>query len=75
MFLIQNVEDEDMSGERGTYFRDGRRKIGMSLGFFIVMFSQLDIYLQATRSHYSFERINRIVLYHFYCTKIADTFI
>jgi anoctamin-7 len=24
---LKNVDDEDMSGERGTYFRDGKRKI------------------------------------------------
>ena len=56
MFFTQNVEDEDMSGERGTYFRDGRRKIGMSLGLFTVMFFQLEIYLYiAAARGYSFE--------------------
>jgi len=30
--LIQNVDhDEDMSGERGCFFKDGKRRIGMSM--------------------------------------------
>jgi len=30
--LIQNVDhDEDMSGERGCFFKDGKRRIGTSM--------------------------------------------
>ena len=29
---MQNVDnDEDMSGERGCFFKDGKRRIGMSV--------------------------------------------